>query len=262
MCPSSTLGHMPDAEFDNPRLAAIYDPLDPDRSDLDVYAAIAGEFGAHSVLDVGCGTGTFACLLAGRGIDVVAVDPAAASLEVARGKPGADRITWIHGDATSLPPLEVDLATMTANVAQVFLTDSGFAAALRGIREALRPGGHLVFEIRDPQRRAWLDWTRASTHEITEISGVGIVETWIDVTKVDGEFVTFRSTNVFDEDGAEIVSDSTLRFRSKDEVTAHLRQAGYTVTDVRDAPDRPGREFVFIACRDDGNSDADASADA
>lgn len=79
---------MPDAEFDNPRLAAIYDPLDPDRSDLDVYAAIAGEFGAHSVLDVGCGTGTFACLLAGRGIDVVAVDPAAASLEVARANPG------------------------------------------------------------------------------------------------------------------------------------------------------------------------------
>src|SRR5438552_3032086 len=51
-----------------------------------------GEFGARTVLDIGCGTGTFACLLAGRGLEVIAVDPAAASLEVARRKPGAGRV--------------------------------------------------------------------------------------------------------------------------------------------------------------------------
>jgi ubiquinone/menaquinone biosynthesis C-methylase UbiE len=55
----------------------IHDPLDPDRSDLDVYAAMAGEFSAETVLDVGRGTGTFACLLAGRGVEAIAVDPAA-----------------------------------------------------------------------------------------------------------------------------------------------------------------------------------------
>ena len=80
---------MADAIFEEPRLAEIYDELDPDRSDLDAYAAMAGEFGAESVLDVGCGTGTLACLLAGRGLEVIAVDPAAACLEVARRKPGA-----------------------------------------------------------------------------------------------------------------------------------------------------------------------------
>ena len=80
---------MADAAFADPRLAEIYDPLDPDRSDLDVYAAMAQEFGARSVLDVGCGTGTLACLLAARGLEVIAVDPAAASLDVARRKPGA-----------------------------------------------------------------------------------------------------------------------------------------------------------------------------
>jgi 2-polyprenyl-3-methyl-5-hydroxy-6-metoxy-1,4-benzoquinol methylase len=47
-----------DAIFEEPRLAEIYDELDPDRSDLDAYAAMAAEFGAESVLDVGCGTGT------------------------------------------------------------------------------------------------------------------------------------------------------------------------------------------------------------
>lgn len=94
---------MADAIFFEPRLAEIYDPLDPDRSDLDAYLELAAELGARSVLDIGCGTGTFACLLAARGVDVTGLDPAGASLDVARAKPGADRVRWLHGDVASLP---------------------------------------------------------------------------------------------------------------------------------------------------------------
>jgi ubiquinone/menaquinone biosynthesis C-methylase UbiE len=47
---------------------------------------------------------------------VTGVDPAAGSLSVARAKPGATRVCWIDGDATALPPLQVDFATMTGNV--------------------------------------------------------------------------------------------------------------------------------------------------
>jgi SAM-dependent methyltransferase len=147
---------MADAIFEEPRLAEIYDELDPDRSDLDAYAAMAGEFGAESVLDVGCGTRTLACLLAGRGLKVIAVDPAAACLEVARCKPGADNVRWVHGNVTFLPPLQVDLVTMTANVAQVFVTGQEWAETLAPVRGALRPGGRLVSgaAIR-PGRRGW-----------------------------------------------------------------------------------------------------------
>jgi 2-polyprenyl-3-methyl-5-hydroxy-6-metoxy-1,4-benzoquinol methylase len=53
--------------FEHRRLAEICDPLDPDRSDLDGYLELAVRLGARSVLDIGCGTGTFACLLARRG---------------------------------------------------------------------------------------------------------------------------------------------------------------------------------------------------
>ena len=70
---------MADAHFEVPRLAEIYDPLDPDRSDLDAYATLAGEFGARTVLDIGCGTGTFACLLTGRGLEVTAAEIGRAS---------------------------------------------------------------------------------------------------------------------------------------------------------------------------------------
>jgi hypothetical protein len=50
-------------------------------------------------------------------------------LAMARAKPAADAVRWMHGDATTLPALQVDAAFMTANVAQLFLTDGDWAAA-------------------------------------------------------------------------------------------------------------------------------------
>jgi SAM-dependent methyltransferase len=238
---------MADAIFEHPRLAAVYDPLDPDRSDLDAYAAIAEELGARSVLDVGCGTGTFALLLAGRGIEVTGVDPAAASLDVARAKPGAGRVRWVHGDARALPPMRADLATITGNAAQAIVEPEDWRATLRAVREALRPGGHLVFETRDPARRAWLTWNREESYQAVEIPGEGLVESWHDVIDVSGPLVTFRSVIVFASDGERLISHSTLRFREREEVEADLTAHGYELKEVRDAPDRPGKEFVFLA---------------
>ncbi|MDP9398308.1 MAG: class I SAM-dependent methyltransferase [Actinomycetota bacterium] len=240
---------MPDAIFEHPRLVAIYDALDADRSDLEVYAAIAEELGARRVLDVGCGTGTFALLLAERGLAVTGVDPAAGSLDVARAKPGAERVRWIHGDATALPPMRVDLATMTGNVAQSIVDLPAWEGTLRGVHEALRPGGHLVLETRDPAYRGWQEWNRAASYRVTEIPGVGAVESWVELTHVSGPLVSFRSTWVFESDGQVLTSDSTLRFRDRAEVEAALLAHGYAVDEVRDAPDRPGREFVFLARR-------------
>ncbi|GGJ45032.1 class I SAM-dependent methyltransferase [Streptomyces brasiliensis] len=240
---------MTDECFKHPRLAAIYDPLDPDRGDLDGYIRMAEEFGARRVLDIGCGTGVFALLLADRGIEVVGVDPAQASVDVARGKPGSGRVRWICGDATALPPLRVDLATMTANVAQAIADPRTWRKTLRGVYEALRPGGHLVFETRDPAERAWEEWNREDSYGVTEIPGVGAVESWVELIEVSEPLVTFRSTYVFAADGQVLTSDSTLRFRERQEVETELAAQGYAVEDVREAPDRPGKEFVFVARR-------------
>jgi SAM-dependent methyltransferase len=246
------ISSMPGADrlFAEPRLAEVYDPLDPDRSDLDAYVALARELGAQVVIDVGCGTGTLACLLAQEGLEVTGVDPAVASIDVARRKPFADRVRWLAGDATDLPPGRADLVTMTANVAQVFVTDAAWSANLRAVRAALRPGGHLVFEVRDPGAQAWRGWTRQQSHRRVEIPTVGVVESWTEVTKVALPLVTFRTTFVFGSDGAVLTSDSTLRFRTRDEVSGSLVAAGFVVKEVREAPDRPGRELVFLAGRD------------
>jgi ubiquinone/menaquinone biosynthesis C-methylase UbiE len=240
---------MADEIFENQRLAEIYDPFDPDRSDLDAYESMINEFGASSVLDIGCGTGTFACRLAAKGIEVIGLDPAEASLEVAKRKHGAELVRWIHGNVRELPPFKVDLVTMTANVAQVFLTNKEWNETLIAIREVLRPGGRLVFETRRPESQAWLTWNRENSYKRIDIPDNGIVEGWVDVTKVQGSLVSFRWTYVFENDGAIITSDSTLKFRGLKEITKSLRDAGLTVQDVREAPDRPGMEYVLIARR-------------
>lgn len=237
---------MPDDLFAVARLAEIYDPLEPERPDLEAYAAMVGEFGASRVLDVGCGTGTFACLLAERGVEVVGVDPALASLEVARRKPGASLVRWVAGDVRALPPLQVDLAVMTGNVAQVFVEDDAWAETLAGVRRALAPGGRFVFETRDPARKAWLGWNREQTYKRADLPGVGVVEKWTDLLEVTPTTVTFQGTFVFASDGAQLVSKSTLRFRTRAELEESLAAAGFAVDEVRDAPDRPGLEFVFV----------------
>ncbi|MET0692828.1 MAG: class I SAM-dependent methyltransferase [Propionibacteriaceae bacterium] len=239
---------MPDAIFEDPRLAPLYDPLDPDRTDLDAYLAMAEEFDARRILDVGCGTGVFALLLSDRGHEVVGVDPAAASLEVARSKPGASKVRFILGDATSLPPLQVDLATMTGNVAQVFVTDAEWDATLVALHAALRPGGRLVFESRDPARRVWEEWSRTWSPRRVELEGVGVVESWAEVTRVEGPLVTFAGAVTL-PDGTVVPTSSTLRFRERDALEASLAAAGFTVDEIRDAPDRPGLELVFVASR-------------
>ena len=238
---------MPDLRFTHPRLAQIYDALEPDRPDLDAYVELVVELGAHTVLDIGCGTGTFACRLAQYGLHVTGLDPAQASLDVARLKPGAEKVHWILGSATALPQMVVDVVTMTGNVAQVFVAEEDWNSTLHIVRQALGPEGRFIFETRNPARKAWTLWSRQQSYRRVIIDGVGPVEKWDEVQQAHDGLVSFRTTFVFEHDGAVMTSESTLRFRDRSEIADSLQAAGLAVEEVRDAPDRPGLEFVFIA---------------
>jgi hypothetical protein len=134
-------------------------------------------------------------------------------------------------------------------VAQVFLTDEDWHATLVAARSVLRSGGCLAFEVRDPAQEAWREWNRARSQRRVEIDGVGAVVSWVEVTDLALPYVSFRWTFAFEADGAVLTSDSTLRFRTRDEVRDSLAAADLALQDVRDAPDRPGRELVHLAVR-------------
>ena len=153
---------MTDQEFANPRLASLYDHFDAERVDLHHYVSMVEEFNAQSVLDIGCGTGTFLCKLAENKLDLVGVDPAQASLDIAGSKHGADRVQWFCGEVTTLPELKV-VALMTGNVAQVFTDNMNWEMTLLAIKNRLKNAGRLVFEARDPAQQGWLEWTKSRT---------------------------------------------------------------------------------------------------
>jgi ubiquinone/menaquinone biosynthesis C-methylase UbiE len=240
---------VPDRLFSEPRLVQVYDPLDPDRRDLDAYLALLEELHVRSVVDVGCGTGTFAIMLATSGREVTGIDPAEASLEMARAKPDANSVRWILGDASAAIAGPVDAVTMTGNVAQVFVTDDDWREVVQSAFRVLRPGGHLIFETRDPAAQAWRGWNRKATYRDADVPGAGRVACWEEVTAVDLPLVSFRTIFEFHQDGSKLTSNSTLRFRDREEIKVSLRDAGFDDPEVRGAPDRPNLEIVFIARR-------------
>ncbi len=246
-----------DRHYTDPRLVELYDRDNPRGADTDFYVRLAADLAAQRILDLGCGTGLLTRELAASDRQVVGVDPASAMLAVARWQPGADRVRWVDGDASALGTPEADLVVMTGNmtgnVAQVFLDDSEWAAPLRAIHAALRPGDHLAFESRNPDDRAWERWNRDATFERID-SPYGPMECWLEVVSVGNSRVRFEGHNVFTDTGEVIVASSELRFRSLAELTDSLIDAGFTVEQVYgDWNHRPvsstSRVLVFVARR-------------
>ncbi|MGH9014393.1 MAG: class I SAM-dependent methyltransferase [Acidimicrobiia bacterium] len=171
---------------------------------------LAAELGAASIVDLGCGTGLITCELARQGYRLTGVDPAPAMLDIARHRPHGDRVHWIDGDASRLGTPDADLAIMTGHVAQFFLTDESWHAALTGLRAALRPGGRLAFESRNPGAREWEGWTRDARWSADDPTA-GRVDTWSEVHEVRDGIVSYTNHYAFAATGEELVSPNRLR---------------------------------------------------
>jgi ubiquinone/menaquinone biosynthesis C-methylase UbiE len=100
-------------------------------------------------LDVGCGTGVFTELVLDRcsPATVIAVDPSAAQIELAHGKPVAQRADFRVADAQTLPfpagAFDVVASALVIN----FIPDP--ARALAEMRRVARPGGVLAGYVWD-----------------------------------------------------------------------------------------------------------------
>ncbi|MFO7166935.1 MAG: class I SAM-dependent methyltransferase [Chloroflexota bacterium] len=240
-------------EYTDPRLVELYDAANPRGADTEFYLRLADSLQAQVIVDLGCGTGLLTRELARGERRVFGVDPSPAMLAVARRGPGAERVRWIVGDSSALEAWGADLAVMTGNVAQIFLDEEVWLATLRDLRRALRPGGVLAFESRNPAARAWEQWNRAQTFTRMETPS-GPLEEWLEVVEVRDGRVHFQGHNVFLATGEVLVIDSVLRFRTRDEICSSLAACGFAVEHVYgDWEGGPltddSRVMVFVARR-------------
>ena len=238
-------------EFRDARLVAVYDADFPWSVPDDFFVSGVQEAPAARVLDLGCGTGRFTLGLAAAGYAVTGVDPARASLDAARRKPGAGDVTWLEGTSADLPPAAFDIALMTSHVAQFFVGDDEWASMLGDVHRALVPGGRLVFDTRDPRARGWERWNPVeSRHEVALPDG-RVVIVWTEVDSVDNGTVTSTQHYVF-PDGDELLSTVSLRFRSEEEIRRTLRAAGFRIDAVyggwrREPIGHPDGELLVLA---------------
>ena len=147
-------------------------------------AFLVEALGLHAgmrVLDVGCGPGRHAYALAERGLDVVGVDISQRFIDLAAdgAPPGA---TFRRADARSLDlDAEFDAAISLCQGAFGLAGGPGApldgdGAVLRGMAQALRPGGRMAvsafsayFQVRYLEERDAFDAEAGVNHERTEV---------------------------------------------------------------------------------------------
>lgn len=125
--------------------------------------------GADSVLDIGCGTGELAAVLARHGHRVTGVDHDAAQLAEARRRHGGSGVRWLAADAQSLGDLPADSFGAAVLVFVLHHLERP-AAGLEAAWRVLAPGGRLLVAEMLPKGpdagdachqvslRRWLTW--------------------------------------------------------------------------------------------------------
>ncbi|TVU58274.1 methyltransferase domain-containing protein [Paenarthrobacter nitroguajacolicus] len=211
------------------QLSDLYDAENQWAADDDFFLGFVNERPHSRVLDLGCGTGRVSLAVAAAGHRVVGIDPNINSLAAARGKRGAEDVTWIDGTSAQIPEDEVfDVAIMTAHVAQAITHDADWSRTLADVHRALVPGGRLAFDSRDPAARAWERWTPADTRATRTLPDGSAVETWIGETVEESGLVTFTEHRV-SAGHPEDAETSVLKFRTEEQLRHDLCTAGFTV---------------------------------
>lgn len=214
-----------DALYHDPGFARFYDPANGWAEDTIAVVRLAAA--AQSVLDLGCGTGLLAAHLGGLGKRVTGLDPAAAMLDIARGRPGGNCVTWIKADAREADLRQTfDLVVMTGHAFQCFLTGADRLALLRTIARHLAPAGQFIFDSRNPLAEAWRGWTPDATRHLIEDAELGPVTSWHDAAFDPQTGIATYDTVYAPLTSPERRARSRIAFPPLQEIAEGLAEAG------------------------------------
>ena len=229
-------------------LAGAYDGLTEDaaylrRADYLERLFRAGSIPVHTVLDLACGTGTLACLLAERGYAVTATDGSEEMLTQAMGK-AADLAApplFLHQTMPRLRLLEpVDAAVSTLDALNYLTRERDLRETFRRVRRWLRPGGQFLFDVNTPHKLRRMD--RQLYMDETEES-VCVWRTFFSektrICTYQVDLFRLRCDGAWDRDFEE----HRERAWTQEELRTYLAEAGFgTVTVTGDLTRRPPRE--------------------
>lgn len=208
----------------------VYDQINGWGKDDEFFLGLLNKTNAKKIADLGCGTGRLTTHFAKAGYRITAIDPNEEAIEYAKNKEYPDVVTWIVGDSTNLQTNAFDAVIMTANVAQVFLTEDSWKNVISDAYRALKSGGHFIFDSRNPLAKVWEQWAKDETPDVAmdQLSGEKL-EIRTEYEGFVEDVITFYETvKNARTDEVVIHEKMQLRFRTQEEIYESLNQVGFS----------------------------------
>lgn len=238
-------------------LAVSYDRLTDDvdyRATVDFYMQLLEQEGLkpRTAVDLACGTGSVAILLAQKGLSVTGVDLSADMLTVAENKAWGmeNKPLFVRQSLEMLHlPVGVDLAVCALDSLNYIVNPDLCRQAFKRIYKALNPGGCFIFDVNTPEKLMAMD-------------GQVFLDEDDDVYCVwRGEFdkqtnICSYGMDLFQRSG-EVWKRSFEEHReyaySRQQLTDYLKEAGFThirvYADRRFSEPEQGEQRIYLKAR-------------
>lgn len=191
-------------------------------------------FQPEDILDVACGEGTFAVMMAQHGYRLTGIDQSRQMIDLAkaRARDAGAAVDFLVEDMRSLPfTEEFDLVTCFFDSLNYLLAVKDLQEAFQNAYQALRCGGYYIFDMNTVYGLA-VDWMRARTYVQNE------GDDFIEIHQQDFDYenlIASMTVTVFEKH-----DDLWERF---DEIH---RERGYPIADIKFLLDQVGFEITGI----------------
>lgn len=212
----------------------VYDQVNGWGKDDEFFLELLKKSNVKTIADLGCGTGRLTTHFAQAGYQITAIEPNEEAIEYARNKACPGEVMWIVGDSTNLQSNTFEAIVMTANVAQVFLTEDSWINVVNDVYRALKPGGHFIFDTRNPLAKVWEQWEKDMTpdHAIDLVNGEPL-EIWTQYEGFVDDVFTFFEMVKKARTGEVIIHEKMqLKFRTQETIYQSLKNAGFSQIQV------------------------------
>ena len=206
----------------------------------------------RSAVDLACGTGSVALLLAKEGLRVVGVDLSEEMLTVAAQR-AQEADVFVQYTCQPLQemrlPRGVDLAVCALDGLDYILDPADCAEAIRRVYKALNPGGIFIFDVNTPEK------LRAMDGQVFLDEDDDVYCVWRGEFEEDTNICSY-GMDLFQRRG-EMWERSFEEHReyayTREQLTAYLKEAGFThirvYADGLLEPPRAGEQRIYFSAR-------------